>query len=297
MHDQGLVTMSMREVDRMKVIQAVADGHLARWRAAERLGISARHVRRLVLRLQEDGPSGLVSRKRDRPSNRQLPPGLESRIRGLIRDSYADFGPTLACEKLRERHGIEISKACVRRIMIDAGFWIPRKRPGRDRRAQAPPARAGARGAGAGAARQSPAGRAVAHAARRTRPAASRAAEREAPAADQPARSGARAGARAAPSESGPFNLANGASGVRSRRRRRPAACTPAPGPRTRRGRCRRSAPARPGRRGDCAAGAPWAGAASTAPPCAEFSHVRPAPLPYFYPAKEPNPAQKARLD
>ena len=127
MHGQGLVTMSMREVDRMKVIQAVADGHLARWRAAERLGLSCRHVRRLVLRLLEDGPTGLVSRKRGRSSNRQLPPGVESRVRGLIRDSYADFGPTLACEKLRERHGIEISPACVRRIMIDAGFWVPRK--------------------------------------------------------------------------------------------------------------------------------------------------------------------------
>jgi hypothetical protein len=119
--------MSMREVDRMKVIQAVADVHLARWRAAERLGVSARHVRRLVLRLLEDGPSGLVSRKRGRSSNRQLPPGLESRVRGLVRDSYADFGPTLAAEKLRERHGIDISSACVRRIMIDAGFWVPRK--------------------------------------------------------------------------------------------------------------------------------------------------------------------------
>lgn len=111
----------------MKVIQAVAGGHLARWQGAERLGISARHVRRLVLRLLEDGASGLVSRKRGRPSNRQLPPGLESRVRGLIRDSYPDFGPTLACEKLRERHGIEISPACVRRIMIDSGFWVPRK--------------------------------------------------------------------------------------------------------------------------------------------------------------------------
>ncbi|MFS8934796.1 ISNCY family transposase [Cupriavidus taiwanensis] len=127
MRERDLVTMSMREVDRMKVIQAVADGHLARWRAAERLGISARHVRRLVLRLLEDGPSGLISRKRGRPGNRQLPPGLESRVRGLIRDSYADFGPTLAWEKLRERHGIEVSPACVRRIMIDAGFWVPRK--------------------------------------------------------------------------------------------------------------------------------------------------------------------------
>ncbi|MGO4157118.1 hypothetical protein [Cupriavidus sp. YAF13] len=33
--------MSMRELDRLKAIQAVLDGRLARWRAAERLGISA----------------------------------------------------------------------------------------------------------------------------------------------------------------------------------------------------------------------------------------------------------------
>ena len=51
-----------------------------------------------------------------------MPTGLESRVRGLIRDRYADFGPTLACEKLRERHGIDLSPACLRRIMIDAGF-------------------------------------------------------------------------------------------------------------------------------------------------------------------------------
>ncbi|AOZ08651.1 hypothetical protein [Cupriavidus malaysiensis] len=42
-------------------------------------------------------------------------------MRGLTRDSYADFGPALEAETLRERHSIEISKACVRRIMIDAG--------------------------------------------------------------------------------------------------------------------------------------------------------------------------------
>lgn len=43
------------------------------------------------------------------------------------RSWYADFGPTRACEKPRERHGIEISPGCVRRIMSDAGFWVPRK--------------------------------------------------------------------------------------------------------------------------------------------------------------------------
>ncbi|MDC6295028.1 helix-turn-helix domain-containing protein [Ralstonia pseudosolanacearum] len=114
------VTMTMRELDRLKVIQAVVDHGLAVWRAAERLGLSRRHVERLVLRYREDGPQGLCSRKWGQPGHHQLPPGLESRVCGLIRDSYADFGPTLAAEKLRERHGIEISKACVSRIWSNA---------------------------------------------------------------------------------------------------------------------------------------------------------------------------------
>lgn len=121
------LTMTMRELDRLKVIQAVVDHGLAVWRAAEKLSLSRRQVERLVLHYREDGPSGLGSRKRGRDSNRQLPPGLESRVRGLIRDSYADFGPTLTTEKLRERHGIDLAKETVRRIMMDAGFWIPRK--------------------------------------------------------------------------------------------------------------------------------------------------------------------------
>lgn len=97
------ITMKMRELDRLKVIQAVVEHSLPIWRAAEKLGLSRRQIERLSLRYREDGPGGMGSRKRELSSNRQLPPGLESRVRGLIRDRYADFGPTLAAEKLRER--------------------------------------------------------------------------------------------------------------------------------------------------------------------------------------------------
>ena len=44
----------------------------------------------------------------------------------LVRERYADFGPTLACEKLWECHGIGLAKETVRRWMRDAGLWIPR---------------------------------------------------------------------------------------------------------------------------------------------------------------------------
>ena len=60
-------------------------------------------------------------------SNHQLPQIVLDRALGLIHERYADFGPTLACEKLRECHGLVLSKETVRHLMTDAGLWVPRK--------------------------------------------------------------------------------------------------------------------------------------------------------------------------
>ncbi len=116
----GWVTMSMRELDRLKVIEAIIEGRLKPAAAAQR------QVHRLVLRYREDGPAGLTSRRRGQPSNRQLSPGLENPAISLIRRNYSD-GPTLAQEKLVECHGLKLAKETVRRIMVDAGMWVPRK--------------------------------------------------------------------------------------------------------------------------------------------------------------------------
>jgi Winged helix-turn helix len=120
------ITMTMRELDRFKVIQAVADGVLKPWRAAQRLGPTTRQIRRLVTRLREDGPGGLVSHRRAKSSNNRLDAATANPALVIIRDRYADFGPTLACEKLDEcRGGIRLAKETVRRLMAEAGLWIP----------------------------------------------------------------------------------------------------------------------------------------------------------------------------
>jgi hypothetical protein len=54
------ITMTMRELDRFKVILDVADGRLKPWRAAERLHLSRRQVERLAHRYQASGTAGLV---------------------------------------------------------------------------------------------------------------------------------------------------------------------------------------------------------------------------------------------
>lgn len=45
----------------------------------------------------------------------------------LIRESYADFGPTLAAERLRDDHGLTVSRETLRKWMVADGLWFSRK--------------------------------------------------------------------------------------------------------------------------------------------------------------------------
>jgi hypothetical protein len=68
------VTVTMRELDRLKNIQAVSDGELKPIRAAERLELTSRQVRRLTALYRDHGPVGLISRRRSQRSNHRLNP-------------------------------------------------------------------------------------------------------------------------------------------------------------------------------------------------------------------------------
>jgi hypothetical protein len=121
------VTMSMRELDRLKCIQGLIDGQLKQIAVAARLGLTTRQVRRLVRRYEQQGPIGLISRLRDRPSNRRMKSDAAEHAFGILRSTYADFGPTLAAEKLRERHGVDLAVETVRSLMVAGGLWVPRR--------------------------------------------------------------------------------------------------------------------------------------------------------------------------
>jgi hypothetical protein len=121
------VNLSMKELDRLKCIQAVIDGNLKPGRAAERLSLTVRQIERLVIRYRSEGPIGLISRHRNRPGNRSLKATVAERAISLMREHYVDFGPTLATEKLRTKHGIDLAKETVRQLQIAVGLWIPRK--------------------------------------------------------------------------------------------------------------------------------------------------------------------------
>ena len=72
-------------------------------------------------------PVALISRHRHRTGNRALNSTVAEQILEILRTRYPDFGPTLAAEKLCDRHNIVLAKETVRQLQIASGLWIPRK--------------------------------------------------------------------------------------------------------------------------------------------------------------------------
>ncbi|MDW1257598.1 ISNCY family transposase [Klebsiella pneumoniae] len=124
-HDAGMFTV--REINRLKILQDVIDRNLRPGQAAKMLGITPRHYSRLLQRYRQSGPLGMNNQSRGRTGNRQLPTSLTELALNIIRERYPDFGPTLAREKLAENHGIVLGKETLRRLMIKTGLWVPRK--------------------------------------------------------------------------------------------------------------------------------------------------------------------------
>ena len=116
------IEMSGKEVKRLEVLCQVADGVVSQGMAAQALGLTVRQVRRLQRRYAEAGAAGLVSRRRGQPSNRRIADEIKAAILARLRECYADFGPTLAAEYLRE-DGLQVSKETLRGWMIEAGLW------------------------------------------------------------------------------------------------------------------------------------------------------------------------------
>jgi Winged helix-turn helix len=122
-----LITMTPEELSRLRIIESLLGGDLKPAHAAQILNLSVRQVHRLKHSYVALGPSGLVNTARGKPSNRTTPQQIKEMAVGLLRTHYADFGPTFAAEKLREKHGLSFAPMTVRRWMKEDGLWIDRR--------------------------------------------------------------------------------------------------------------------------------------------------------------------------
>jgi hypothetical protein len=114
--------MSQKERDRLVVLRPVLAGARSTTEASRLLGLCPRQVRRLLARLRCEGDGGLVHRLRGRRSNRRRDDGLRQRVMGRYRESFSDYGPTLASERLAEER-LKVDPETLRRWLLKEGLW------------------------------------------------------------------------------------------------------------------------------------------------------------------------------
>jgi len=126
------IDMSQWERDRARVLRDVREGRFSQVKAAQLLKLSVRQVRRLQRRWGKKGDAALVHCLRGKPSNHRHAAALKKKVLQSYRQRYADFGPTLACEKLA-LDGLRISVNTLRRWLLDEGLWQRKRRRERHR--------------------------------------------------------------------------------------------------------------------------------------------------------------------
>lgn len=117
------LVMSKRERQRKVIVEQVLAGHLTRLDAAIRLGVSYRHVKRIIAAYRRAGDAGLVHKHRGCTSGRAYPLEVKEQVLALYREKYLAFGPTFAAEKLEEEAGVTVHPETLRLWLKATGLW------------------------------------------------------------------------------------------------------------------------------------------------------------------------------
>ncbi len=125
---EKIYNMTLKDLDRYNTVSLVLSKRMTQLKAAELLGVSDRHFRRLIKKYKEGGASALISKRTGSPSNNRFPEEKKEKALKLLSSKYKGFGPTLASEKLLENEDIKVSKETVRKWMIAYNLWKGKKR-------------------------------------------------------------------------------------------------------------------------------------------------------------------------
>jgi len=127
------IAMSQEERDWLDWLKRARDGQVTQKWVADKMGVSDRWVRRLLVEMKEKGDAVVVHGLRGRPSNRRIDEETRGRAMELVKSpDWHDFKPTFASEQLAKRHQIQVSKETVRQWMIAEGIWRSKGRKVRE---------------------------------------------------------------------------------------------------------------------------------------------------------------------
>lgn len=116
---------------RREVIVKAIEGAMTWLQAADILGITPRHMRRLKERYERFGFGGLRDGRGGKPRRKRIPVATIRRVCHLYKKRYHDFSVRHFHEKASEKHGISLSYTWTKQVLQAAG--LVEKAPGRGR--------------------------------------------------------------------------------------------------------------------------------------------------------------------
>lgn len=122
------VLVTMKDIQRFKVLRDVIEKRISNKQAAQILGISYVHVSRIKKRLLNYGFESILRKQPILLPNKKITEDIEKEILNLRKNIYYDFNIVHFKEKLEEIHKIKLSYESLRQILIKNGFHIPKKK-------------------------------------------------------------------------------------------------------------------------------------------------------------------------
>lgn len=128
--------LTMKDQQRIEVVQALMDGRLSVAQAAQVLGRSERQVWRLLARARADGLAGLLHASRGREPVNKSDDRLWQRVLKLAAEKYQSVNDRHLQELLAREHGLTLCRESLRKRLRSAGLAPKRKRRQRKYRAR-----------------------------------------------------------------------------------------------------------------------------------------------------------------
>lgn len=135
--------LTMKEVNRYRIITEVIQKHLKVKDAAKILKRSERQVYRIKAGVIKEGAKGVIHKGKGKRDPRWLTEKIKNKINNFYRSKYEGFNLTHMTEFLNEEEKIKVSRESLRQILIDFGSYTPWKKHPKHRQWREPSAREG----------------------------------------------------------------------------------------------------------------------------------------------------------
>ena len=138
-----MLYLTMKEVNRYKVICEVIKGYLKVEEAARALKRTQRQIYRIKAIVLKEGAKGVIHKGKGKRGPRWLTEKVKNKIEHLYQTKYKGFNITHMTEFLNEEEKIKTSRESVRQALLEAGLYVKWKKHPKHRSWREPRSREG----------------------------------------------------------------------------------------------------------------------------------------------------------